>query len=135
MLFNPEDSVDLQGQTGPYIQNAYVRIQSIMRRLKNEQIGDYTQYDDVNTEEKHVLKTIMSFGDEVVAAAKKYDPSVVASYAYQLARVFHRFYHDHSITRAETGEAKAFRYKMAGVAADRLKRSMQLLGISMPERM
>ena len=135
MLFNPEESVDLQGQTGPYIQNAFVRIQSIMRRLKTENIGTYDAYSSVNKEEKQVLKTVMNFGNEIVSSSLKHDPSVVASYAYQLARVFHRFYHDHSIAKAESGEAKAFRFHLAKTVADRLKRSMKLLGIDMPERM
>ena len=135
MLFNPAESVDLQGQTGPYIQNAYVRIQSIMRRLSDEQLGGYESYTAVNEEEKQVLKVVMDFGNEIVNAVNKYDPSVVASYVYQLARVFHRFYHDHSIARAENAAAKSFRFQLAAVTADRLSASMKLLGIAMPARM
>jgi arginyl-tRNA synthetase len=135
MLFNPEESVDLHGQTGPYIQNAYVRIKSIMRKLGDIEKGDQPTYDAVNKEEKQLLQTIMSFGDEVVSAVNKYDPSVIASFAYQLARHFHRFYHDHSIVRAESEQAKSFRQDMVAVVAHRLELSMKLLGISMPQRM
>ncbi len=135
MVFNPSESVDLQGQTGPYIQNAYVRIRSIMRKLNQIEQVDFKTYEGINDEEKRVLKTLMTFGEEVVAAAKKYDPSIVAAYVYQLARNFHRFYHDHSIARAESDQARSFRYQLAVVVADRLEKAMELLGISMPERM
>lgn len=135
MLFNPEESVDLQGVTGPYIQNAYVRIQSIKRRLQDEIGSDFTGYQEINAEEKAVLKTISEFGGEVVNAVEKYDPAVVASYTYKLARTFHRFYHDHSIAHADSIDAKNFRYALADMTAIRLKQAMNLLGITMPERM
>jgi len=135
MLFNPEESVELKGQTGPYIQNAYVRIQSIKRRLEKEITSSYSNYATVNAEEKAVVKRISSFGEEVVQAAKKYDPSIIASYVFELARTFHRFYHDHSIVHADTNDAKAFRYHMANLVATRLEQGMKLLGIDMPSRM
>lgn len=135
MVFNPGESVDLQGQTGPYIQNAYVRIRSIMRRLGDIESNDTPKYNAISDAEKQVLLSVMSYGEEVVSAARKYDPSVVAAYAYRLARHFHRFYHDHSIAHAETAEVQQFRYRLAALVADRLKRAMKLLGIEMPERM
>lgn len=135
MLFNPEESVDLQGVTGPYIQNAYVRIQSIKRRLQDEVGDDFSLYNEINEEEKAVIKTISEFGDEVVNAVEKYDPSVVATYAYNLAKTFHRFYHDHSIAHATTDAMKNFRYQLADMTAIRLQQAMSLLGITMPERM
>ena len=135
MLFNPEESVDLQGQTGPYIQNAYVRIKSIMRKIEKEDLDDYSNYGHVNEEEKQVLSTLMRYGEEVQNAALKYDPSIIAAYAYQLARHFHRFYHDHSVSKAENKYAKAFRYNLAKSVADRLQSAMYFLGIHMPDRM
>ncbi len=135
MLFNPEESVELKGQTGPYIQNAFVRIQSLKRRLNDEIGNSYENYKNLEPEEKAVLKAIMAYGQEVTAAAKKYDPSIMASYLYHLARTFHRFYHDHSIVHADSDDEKSFRYHLACITANRLEEGMKLLGISMPDRM
>ena len=134
MIFDPKESVDLQGQTGPYIQNAYVRIKSILRKntLQDNIYGDYTI---VQGQEKALLQLAMEYPTVVQQACKDYDPSAVANYAYSLAKEFHKFYHDVRILGAEDQNARAFRIQLCKVVADILERSMLLLGVEMPERM
>ena len=135
MTFDPKESVDMQGATGPYIQNAYVRIQSVLRKAKEDPIDDASKYLDLKDQEKELLKQVYSYGDMLEQAANEYDPSAVANYCYNLARSYHKFYNDHSILRAESEEAKAFRLKLSEVIANVLESGMSLLGIEMPERM
>ena len=135
MIFDPKESVDLQGHTGPYIQNAFVRISSVHRK-NEETIGkDFSDYRAVNTEEKELLLQLTEYPNVINNAAVNYDPSLIANYAYGLAKGFHKFYHDHSILKAETLEAKSFRLNLSKVVADTLSDAMQLIGIEMPEKM
>ncbi|MEM1327836.1 MAG: arginine--tRNA ligase [Bacteroidota bacterium] len=134
MVFNPKESVDMQGQTGPYIQNAYVRIQSILRRV-DHQIGDSDAYTDLQTIEKELLSRLYAYPSMLQSAADNIDPSEVANYLYELAKTFHKFYHDHPILRAESEEAKQFRLQLSQLIAKVLQDGMALLGIEMPERM
>lgn len=135
MVFDPKESVDMQGHTGPYIQNAYVRVQSILRRtgLPGEVLPDFAGH--IQAGERDLLKLLTEYKTTLQMAASQYDPSLVANYAYQLAKGFHRFYHDFSILKAETPSAQAFRLQIALGTAAILKESMHLLGIEMPERM
>lgn len=137
MIFIPEESVDLQGQTGPYIQNAYVRIRSVLRKAAEEhtEMSASSQYARLEDLEKELLRSLYEFPDIVKRAAAEYDPSHIAGYAYNLAKNFHRFYHDHSILRAESEAAKSFRLKLAQAVSQALKTAMDLLGIEMPEKM
>jgi arginyl-tRNA synthetase len=141
MIFDPKESVDMQGNTGPYIQNAYVRIKSILRKqntvkglesgLKNQISGEYAPLEV----EKTLLKHILDFPELIQQAGRTYDPSLLANYAYQLARNFHRMYHDVRILNAESEAAAAFRLTLCSVVAYILQKNMYLLGIDMPERM
>ncbi len=134
MVFNPKESVDMQGQTGPYVQNAYVRIKSVLR--KAEGLSSSTvAYDDLQTPEKDLICELYKFPELIKQAAEEYDPSLIANYCYDLAKGFHRFYHDYSILGAETEGAKVFRLKLSMAIAHTLKMGMDLLGIEMPERM
>lgn len=136
MTFNPKESVDLQGQTGPYVQNAYVRIQSILRKAAGKADLEKSKlYKDYESLEKDLLNQIYQYPALVKSAAEDYDPSSIANYCYNLAKTFHKFYHDHSILKAESEEAKAFRLKLAKMVGRVLKAAMSLLGIEMPERM
>ncbi len=137
MIFIPEESVDLQGQTGPYIQNAYVRIQSVLRKAEEIHLNwdASAQYVHLQDLEKELLRSLYEFPDIIKRAAAEYDPSLIAGYAYNLAKHFHRFYHDYSILRAESEAAKAFRLKLAQAISQVLKTAMDLLGIEMPEKM
>lgn len=134
MIFNPEESVDMQGQTGPYIQNAYVRIQSVLRKYDNERSAEHG-YTDLNEYERALAKWLLIYPDTVVEAAHAYDPSAVANYCYELAKMYHRFYHEVRILTAETEAAKQFRLQLSHTVATTLEHGMNLLGIEMPERM
>jgi len=135
MIFDPKESVDMQGQTGPYIQNAYVRIQSIIRKAGNETSSDANSYADINEQEKTLIKHIMNFPIIVKEAGEQYDPSSIANYSYALAKDFHRFYHDVRILNAETSEAKSFRIQLSILVGDVLLKAFDMIGIEMPERM
>lgn len=133
MTFDPKASVDLQGQTGPYIQNAYVRIQSILRKATEQPgtIGDYVPLPD----EKMLLNMLTQSNAIIENAAREYSPALVANYAYALAKEYHRYYHDVKVLQAETDEARQFRLVLSRLIADMLQHMMELLGIEMPERM
>jgi arginyl-tRNA synthetase len=137
MIFNPEESVDLQGQTGPYIQYSYVRINGLMQRVEKEQVdlSGAGKYQDIQPQEKDLLVALHEFPVVVLNAAKEYDPSLVANYCYTLAKAYHRFWHDLSIFSAENAEAKAFRLTLSKAVAQVLQTGMGLLGGEMPGRM
>jgi len=134
MTFNPAESLDMQGATGPYIQNAYVRIQSIKRRYDGA--ADVKSYSgNVESLEKDILSSIVAYPEALSEAMEKYDPSVIANYCYTLAKSFHRFYHEYSILNAETAEIKQYRYGVCIAVANILEKGMNLLGIEMPDYM
>ncbi len=134
MVFNPEESLDMQGQTGPYIQNAYVRIQSILRKTGEIDKGAFDDY-ELQDEEKALVKLTMEFPSVIEHAAQQYDPSGLANYLYGMAKSFHKFYHEFRILGAESIEAKNFRLILIKNIAKILRNGMELLGIEMPERM
>jgi len=135
MVFDPKESVDMQGQTGPYIQNAFVRIKSILRKTDMSELHSYDAYANVDPSEKALLATLLTYPDEVQKAAKGYDPSIIASFAYDLAKKFHKFYHDVRVLTAESDEAKSYRLTLCNEVAQVLEHAMGLLGIEMPLRM
>ncbi len=137
MVFNPEESVDLQGQTGPYIQYSWVRIRGLLLRASEEDthLEPAREYTDVQEQEKELLKTLREYPAVVLTAAAEYDPSHVANYCYQLAKHYHRFWHDLPIFNAPTPEARAFRLQLSRAVAHVLASGMHLLGIEMPQRM
>jgi arginyl-tRNA synthetase len=134
MIFDPKESVDLQGQTGPYIQNAYVRIRSILRK-NDSKASNFDTYLSLQPQEKVLMQLVMEYPNVISQACKDYDPSSVANFAYSLAKEFHKFYHDVRILGAESEEAKSFRLHLCNIISDILQRSMATLGIEMPERM
>lgn len=135
MVFDPKESVDLQGQTGPYVQNAYVRVQSVFRKEAVGELSAAAHYSPLQPAEKELIQLLFGFPEVIQTAADDYDPSHIAQHNYAMAKAFHRFYHDHSILNAESAEAKAFRLALSQAVAHALKLGMQLLGIEMPERM
>jgi len=134
MIFDPKESVDMQGQTGPYIQNAYVRIKSILRKQEVSSLQSNT-YNSLVDNEKELLKLLLDYPHMISDAGINYEPSIIANYCYSLAKEFHRFYHDVRILKAETDDARLFRLSLANEVAKVLKSGMKLLGIEMPERM
>ncbi len=135
MTFDPKESVDMQGQTGPYVQNAYVRIQSVLRKAGGQPAGAVEGYDSLQPQERSLIGQLYAFPGMIQEAAAQYDPSGLANYCYDLAKAYHRFYHDHSILSAESEEARAFRIELSKAVAHTLKQGMSLLGIAMPDRM
>jgi arginyl-tRNA synthetase len=139
MVFDPKESVDLQGQTGPYVQNAYVRIRSVLRKAAEQaEFGGWqlaAGYTQLETQEKALVQQLYGFPELVLSAAETYDPSMIANYCYDLAKAFHKFYTDYSILKADSEEAKAFRLALSNAIANALRMGMGLLGIEMPERM
>ncbi len=135
MVFNPKESVDLQGQTGPYIQNAFVRIQSVLRKSNSFDASLIHEYKNILPEEKELLILVETYPSVVNKAGTEYDPSEIANYAYALAKAFHKFYHEVPILRADDPAALQFRLTLSKVVGNTLREAFDLLGISMPERM
>ncbi len=135
MTFDPAESVDMQGQTGPYVQNAYVRIRSVLRKAADYEAKHAADYETLQPGERELVKLLYQYPEVVATAAREYDPSHVANYAYNLARAFHKFYHDYPILKAESEAARAFRLELSRMVARVLEQAMHLLGIEMPERM
>ncbi|MCO6491634.1 MAG: arginine--tRNA ligase [Phaeodactylibacter sp.] len=135
MVFDPKESVDLQGQTGPYVQNAYVRVQSVLRKGGEQDLSPAADYNRIEPQEKEMLNMLHAFPGLIQVAAEEYDPSGIANFCYDLAKAYHRFYHDLSILNADTAAAKAFRLQLSQAVANVLQHGMNLLGIEMPERM
>ncbi len=137
MIFNPEESVDLQGQTGPYIQYSYVRINSLMQRVEKDfiDLSKAAEYADIQPQEKELLTALHDYPNLVQNAAREYDPSLIANFCYTLAKSYHRFWHDLKILSADTEAARAFRVQLSRSVGQVLKSGMGLLGIEMPERM
>ncbi len=138
MLFNPEESIDFNGNTGPFIQYTYARIRSIMRKAEAEGIVLPSVLPDtlpLNEKEVQLIQKLNSFETVVEQAGKDYSPSGIANYCYELTKDFNQFYHDYSILNAESTEAKTLRFALAKNVAKTIKNGMQLLGIEVPERM
>ncbi len=136
MIFDPKKSIDLQGQTGPYIQNAFVRTQAVRRRAAEGrfELGDAHAHTVLEPTEIALLRQLHEYPATVRRAAEGYNPGEVANYAYALAQGYHHFWNEVSILRAEP-DAAAFRLSLSRAVALVLESSMRLLGIEMPEKM
>ena len=138
MLFNPAESIDFNGNTGPFIQYTYARIASIMRKAKDagiEPMGNGQKPIDVSDKEIALIQKLNAFATAVAQAGQDYSPSGIANYCYELTKEFNQFYHDYSILGADDTDTKQFRLLLAKTVAKVLKQGMGLLGIEMPERM
>ena len=140
MLFNPEESIDFNGNTGPFIQYTYARIRSILRKAaeQNEQmeLSDITTSESLlSQKEIDLIQKMNEFGAAVEQAGKDYSPSGIANYCYELTKEFNQFYHDYSILKEEDPQKKAIRLVLAKNVAKIIKNGMALLGIEVPERM
>ena len=134
MLFNPEESIDFNGNTGPFIQYTYARIRSILRKAEGTQVlpeGPIV----LNEKEVELIQKMNEFGAAVEQAGKDYSPSGIANYCYELTKVFNQFYHDYSILNEPDEQKKLFRLVLAKNVAKIIKNAMGLLGIEVPERM
>ena len=134
MLFNPEESIDFNGNTGPFIQYTHARIRSILRKAQDTP-NALNNTSTLNAKEIELIQKMNEFPSAVEQAGKDYSPSGIANYCYELTKEFNQFYHDYSILNAESDEAKNVRLMIARNVAKTLKNGMALLGIEVPERM
>ena len=136
MLFDPRESIDFNGNTGPFIQYTHARICSILRKADEAGI-DRRSHDcaELLPEEIGLIKSLADFPNAVASAGENFAPSIIASYAYDLAKTFNGYYHDHSILREEDGQKRAMRLMLAAEVARILNKAMKLLGIDVPQRM
>ena len=135
MLFNPEESIDFNGNTGPFIQYTYARIRSILRKAGNQNSQFSILNSQLSEKEVELIQKLSEYGAAVEQAGKDYSPSGIANYCYELTKVFNQFYHDYSILNEPDAEKKAVRLVLAKNVAKIIKNSMALLGIEVPERM
>ncbi|WP_375325279.1 arginine--tRNA ligase [Flagellimonas sp. GZD32] len=135
ILFNPEESVDFQGNTGPFIQYTYARIQSILRKADNVESSEVDTSLELHEKEKELLKQIQLFPETVQLAAENYSPALVANYTYDLVKEFNSFYQQVSILGENDEQKKNFRVQLSQKVGEVIQSAFRLLGIDVPERM
>lgn len=141
MLFNPEESIDFNGHTGPFIQYTYARIRSVLRKAAQyPELAHYPDfpvsgYQEMNTQEKELMKALLRYPFELKDAAGRFSPAIMANYAYETAKLFNHFYHECPIVDPANAECTMFRLYTASFTAEVLKHSLALLGMDVPERM
>ncbi|MDX1285431.1 MAG: arginine--tRNA ligase, partial [Draconibacterium sp.] len=137
MMFNPEESIDFNGNTGPFVQYTYARIKSVLRKAadQNLEISADLSVDSISNKEKELLKRVSLFPAAVQEAGDNFSPAIIANYCYDLVKEFNQFYHDHSILGEENEDKKNFRLMLASAVGQVVQNGMSLLGIEMPERM
>ena len=136
MLFNPAESIDLNGNTGPFIQYTYARIRSVLRKgnsIKKVE-SDFSSH-KLSKEEKSLIHLIYLYPQTVREAGENYSPALVANYVYEVAKAYNHFYHDHVIVDESQLETSSFRLKISELTSSVIRESMNLLGINVPERM
>ncbi|MFO7852989.1 MAG: arginine--tRNA ligase [Bacteroidota bacterium] len=137
MLFNPRESIDFNGNTGPFIQYTYARIRSVLRKAESYEYSEDIKRDvfELNKKESDLVKLLRRFGPVVVEAAETLNPSLIANYTYELAKEFNQFYHDYSILGEKEIALRSFRIGLSEYIGQIIEEAMGLLGIDMPERM
>ena len=137
MLFDPKESIDFNGNTGPFIQYTHARIKSILRKAADQGIdlGEALQSTELNPKEVRLVKILNSFPAKIAEAGLAHSPALVANYAYELAKDFNQYYHDTPILREEDAAKLRLRLKLISMIARVLVKAMDILGIRLPERM
>ena len=135
MLFNPEESIDFNGNTGPFIQYTYARIRSIMRKAAEDAANGNAKAAEPSQKEIDLIQKMSDYAAAVEQAGKDYSPSGIANYCYELTKEFNQFYHDYSILKEEDADKRAARLMIAANVAKIISNGMALLGIEVPERM
>jgi len=135
MLFNPEESIDFQGNTGPFIQYTHARIRSILRKSGLESFPVPAGMKELNEEELELIFLLKDYGKVVETAAAEYSPALIANYVYDLAKTFNSFYTRHSVLNEESETVRLFRLSLIEEVADTIRSGMGLLGIEVPEKM
>ncbi len=135
MLFNPAESIDFQGNTGPFIQYTHARIRSILRKSGLDSFPVPAEMKELNAEELELIFLLKDYGKVVEAAAADYSPALIANYVYDLAKTFNSFYTRHSVLNEESAVLRLFRLSLIEEVADVIRKGMGLLGIEVPEKM
>jgi arginyl-tRNA synthetase len=134
LLFDPNESIDFQGHTGPFIQYTHARIKSVLSRAGVE-FNETLPIDTLDAVERDLIIALTQFPEVISIAAKNYSPAVIANYVYELAKTYNKFYHEKSILQAEDETLKKFRLQLSAASARVISKGMGLLGIEVPERM
>jgi len=137
MIFNPNESIDFHGFTGPFVQYTYARIQSILRKTGQEDLAIINNRFSENLFplERQLIIMLEKYGNIIAEAADEMNPSVIANYVFNLAKIYNSFYTEHSVANAETDEKKNFRVALSVMTANNIKSGLQLLGIKAPSKM
>ena len=138
MTFNPKESIDFNGNTGPFIQYTYARIRSVLRKATEAGIAIPEQLHagiELSTKEEGLIQMLADFAGVVKQAGEDYSPSLIANYCYDLVKEYNQFYHDYSILREENPDVRAFRLSLSREVSKIVRLGMGLLGIEVPERM
>lgn len=137
MLFDPKESIDFNGHTGPFIQYTHARIKSILRKAQEQHISHEIKnsFNSINELERDLIKSIYEFELSIEESAKIYNPAIIANFVYELTKTFNRYYHEHSIMKEENKEIQQFRLALIQKCAEIIAEGMHLLGIKVPEKM
>jgi arginyl-tRNA synthetase len=137
MLFDPKESIDFNGHTGPYIQYTHARIKSIIRKAKEQDLSFEIKanFDQINELERDLIKYIYEFEQTIEESSRSYNPAIIANFIYELTKTFNRYYHDHSILKEENKDIQTFRLALISQCATIISNGMHLLGIKVPEKM
>ena len=135
MLFNPSESIDFNGNTGPFIQYTYARIQSVLRKADAADLTADITAVEPNEKEIDLIQRLADFASAVSDAGRSYSPALIANYVYELAKAYNQFYHDYSILKESDASVRALRLQLSATVAQIIKRGLSLLGIEVPNRM
>lgn len=135
LLFDPSESVDFQGHTGPFIQYTHARIKSVLRKADFNTSATVAIPTSISSYERDLIQTLGEFPNVIAASAKEFSPAQLANYVYEIAKLYNKFYHEETILKAEDADVKTFRLHLSASAAKVIAESMRLLGIQVPERM
>ena len=135
MLFNPQESIDFNGNTGPFVQYTYARIRSVLRKSEQADAAISIAAYEPNEKEIEIIQRLADFPSVVAEAGRTYSPALIANYVFELAKGYNQFYHDYSILKEEDATARAFRLSLSRITADIIRRGFGLLGVEVPERM
>lgn len=135
MVFNPSESIDFNGNTGPFIQYTHARIKSLLRKAENEVSGEGLDGVEISEKEQILIQKLLDFESVVKRAGSDYSPALIANYTYDLAKEYNQFYHDTTILKEEDAQKRQFRLVLSACVARVIKTAMDLLGIEVPERM
>jgi len=135
LLFDPNESIDFQGHTGPFIQYTHARIRSVLAKAEYKTRISKNHSLELTILERELIVNLSKYPGVISAAAKEYSPAHIANYVFELAKLFNKFYHEESILKAEDSNVKNFRLDLAAATATVINKGMTLLGIRVPSRM